>query len=109
MASANASPWLSEDGTKQVLLLEAGPDYGPDPADWPEAIALGQAPGPGRLEGKTAGSWLPWGEHNWLHKGESNVAGFPNGGFGVGVGAPEAPAAVVLQHAGGERLTTLQL
>ena len=26
---------LSEDSGRTVLLLEAGPDYGPDPADWP--------------------------------------------------------------------------
>ena len=29
---------LSEGGDRTVLLLEAGPDYGPDPAAWPEDI-----------------------------------------------------------------------
>lgn len=26
---------LSEDPQRRVLLLEAGPDFGPDPANWP--------------------------------------------------------------------------
>jgi choline dehydrogenase len=29
---------LTEDPRRTVALLEAGPDYGPDPADWPEEL-----------------------------------------------------------------------
>ena len=29
---------LSDDGDRSVLLLEAGPDYGADPADWPAEL-----------------------------------------------------------------------
>jgi choline dehydrogenase len=29
---------LSEDARRRVLLIDAGPDYGPDPAAWPEEI-----------------------------------------------------------------------
>src|SRR5918994_27018 len=29
---------LTEDGDRSVLLLEAGPDYGPDPAAWPPEL-----------------------------------------------------------------------
>ena len=29
---------LSEDPERRVLLLEAGPDYGSDPAAWPPAL-----------------------------------------------------------------------
>ena len=29
---------LTEDADRSVLLLEAGPDYGPDPASWPPEL-----------------------------------------------------------------------
>src|SRR5688572_25971014 len=29
---------LTEDGGRRVLLIEAGPDYGSDPVNWPPAL-----------------------------------------------------------------------
>jgi choline dehydrogenase len=48
---------LSEDSSRTVLLLEAGPDYGPDPADWPAKLRNPYA---------TVHDLHPWG---YLHAG----------------------------------------
>ncbi len=33
---------LSDDADRHVLLIEAGPDYGSDPADWPAELLFSQ-------------------------------------------------------------------
>jgi choline dehydrogenase-like flavoprotein len=99
-AGAAVAGILSENSTCQVLLLEAGPDYGPrDSGRWPHDL-LDAAYEPLASYDAATGNWKLVASHDWATSAMSAAAQWRFRGRRCSVGAPRTMAAVWCTAAG---------